>query len=212
MGRDRRHCDGAIQRVGPLEEIGTTAPTCNGPADTRLGYGPMTSGGAALFATRVDDRCSSRGGKHHRRHPDPWRRRGKGDFHGFVELVLGPKHCGPRSRRFSVTKSSQHRDAHVPATRSPGRPVTDAGAAAAETALAETPSAEATILGARLDEHHSPETNGRMAVCRRCGAQTESSQGRQHVPNERRLSRSEEWLDAQKRARLIDSARKARDT
>jgi hypothetical protein len=60
--------------------------------------------------------------------------------------------------------------------------------------------AEASILGARLDEHHSPETNGRMAVCRRCGAQTESPQGRQHVPSERRLARSEEWLDLQRRA------------
>jgi hypothetical protein len=67
-------------------------------------------------------------------------------------------------------------------------------------------SPEASILGARLDEDHPPETNGRMAVCRRCGAQTESPQGQQHVPNERRLARSEEWLDAQKRARRIDDA------
>ena len=70
-------------------------------------------------------------------------------------------------------------------------------------------SPEASILGARLDENHSPETNGRMAVCRRCGAQTESPQGRQHVPNERRLARSEEWLDAQKRARSIAAARES---
>lgn len=68
-------------------------------------------------------------------------------------------------------------------------------------------SPEASILGARLDENHPPETNGRMAVCRRCGAQTESPQGGQHVPNERRLARSEEWLDAQKRALRIDDAR-----
>ena len=68
-------------------------------------------------------------------------------------------------------------------------------------------SPEAAALGARLDENHSPETNGRMAACRRCGAQTESPQGRQHVPNEQRLARSEEWLDAQKRARQIDCAR-----
>ena len=70
-------------------------------------------------------------------------------------------------------------------------------------------SPEVSNLGARLDEHHSPETNGRMAVCRRCGAQTDSPQGRQHVPNERRLARSEEWLDAQKRARRIDYARES---
>jgi len=70
-------------------------------------------------------------------------------------------------------------------------------------------SPEASILGARLDEHHSPETNGRMAVCRRCGAQTDSPQGLQHVPNERRLSHLEEWLDAQKRAWRIDRARES---
>lgn len=71
-------------------------------------------------------------------------------------------------------------------------------------------SPEALILGARLDEHHSPETNGRMAVCRRCGAQTESPLGRQHVPSERRLAHSEGWLDAQGRARRIDFESRAR--
>jgi hypothetical protein len=68
---------------------------------------------------------------------------------------------------------------------------------------------EAEILGARLDEHHSPETNGRMAVCRRCGAQTDSPEGRQHVPDELRLTRSAAWLDTQKRARQIDHARES---
>jgi len=67
-------------------------------------------------------------------------------------------------------------------------------------------SPEASLLGARLDEHHSPETNGWMSVCRRCGAETESPQERQHVPNERRLGRSEQWLDAQSRTRHIDHA------
>ena len=70
-------------------------------------------------------------------------------------------------------------------------------------------SPEAAALGARLDEDHSPETNGRMAVCRRCGAQTESPQGRQHVPNEMRLARSEEWLDAQTRAQHTDYAKES---
>ena len=70
-------------------------------------------------------------------------------------------------------------------------------------------STEAEILDARLDEDHSPETNGRMAVCRRCGAQTESPEGRRHVPNELRLARSADWLDAQKRARHIDQARQS---
>jgi hypothetical protein len=70
-------------------------------------------------------------------------------------------------------------------------------------------SPEASLLGARLDEHHSPETNGRMAVCRRCGAQTEGPQGRQHVPNEQRLAHSEQWLDAQSLTRRIDYARES---
>lgn len=58
-------------------------------------------------------------------------------------------------------------------------------------------SPEASLLGARLDEHHSPETNGRMAVCRRCGAQTNEPNGRQHVPHELRLGHSNAWLDMQ---------------
>jgi len=68
-------------------------------------------------------------------------------------------------------------------------------------------SPEASLLGARLDENHAPETNGRMAVCRRCGAQTEGPRGRHHVPNERLLARSSDWLDAQSRTRHIDRAR-----
>jgi hypothetical protein len=60
-------------------------------------------------------------------------------------------------------------------------------------------SPEASLLGARLDQHHSPETNGRMAVCRRCGAQTNGPDGRQHIPHELRLDRSTTWLDMQTR-------------
>jgi len=78
----------------------------------------------------------------------------------------------------------------------------------------ETPAPPAQVaervesaVGARLDEHHAPETNGRMAVCRRCGTQTDGPEGRQHVPSERQLARSSEWLDAQARASRIDSAR-----
>jgi len=70
-------------------------------------------------------------------------------------------------------------------------------------------STDAVALGARLDENHCPETNGRMAVCRRCGAQTESPLGRRHVPNDRRLARSEEWLEKQKRTRRVDDARES---
>lgn len=70
-------------------------------------------------------------------------------------------------------------------------------------------SPEASLLGARLDDHHSPETNGRMPVCRRCGAQTEDRDGRHHVPNEQRLTRSSQWLDAQWRTRHTDQARES---
>ena len=69
---------------------------------------------------------------------------------------------------------------------------------------------EALHMGSRLDEDHAPETNGRMAVCRRCGAQTDSSEGRQHIPDGRQLLRSNEWLDGQARIRHVDRARNLR--
>jgi hypothetical protein len=68
---------------------------------------------------------------------------------------------------------------------------------------------EASLLGLRLDEHHDPETNGRMAVCRRCGAQTDSPEGRRHVPDEKRLAHAERWLDAQARTRHVAYARES---
>jgi methyl coenzyme M reductase subunit C-like uncharacterized protein (methanogenesis marker protein 7) len=68
-------------------------------------------------------------------------------------------------------------------------------------------STEISIVGTRLDEHHLPETNGRMAVCRRCGIQTDDPQGLHHVPAERQLTRADEWLSAQARAVKIDRAR-----
>jgi hypothetical protein len=67
-------------------------------------------------------------------------------------------------------------------------------------------SPEATRLGCRLDSHHPPETNGRMAVCRRCGAQTDSPEGNNHVPNERQLARSLEWIDMRSRGTEAASA------
>ena len=67
-------------------------------------------------------------------------------------------------------------------------------------------SSEAFQLGARLDEHHFPETNGRMAVCRRCGARTDSPMGLKHIPDERHLARAIAWLDAQARISRIDQA------
>jgi hypothetical protein len=68
-------------------------------------------------------------------------------------------------------------------------------------------SPEVTSVGARLDEHHPPETNGRMAVCRRCGSQTDDPLGRQHVPREGQVTRSSKWLDMQLRLSRIESAR-----
>jgi hypothetical protein len=68
-------------------------------------------------------------------------------------------------------------------------------------------SPDASQVGAQLDKHHAPETNGRMAVCRRCGATTDTSEGRQHLPGEGRLARLTEWLDAQERMRLFERAR-----
>jgi hypothetical protein len=66
---------------------------------------------------------------------------------------------------------------------------------------------EATNVAARLDEHHAPETNGRMSVCRRCGALTNGPAGLHHIPPERQLSRSNDWLIAQSRLVDIERAR-----
>jgi hypothetical protein len=64
-------------------------------------------------------------------------------------------------------------------------------------------SEKASSLGSRLDDDHLPETNGRMAVCRRCGAHTETPEGLKHAPDERQLVKSSEWLDMQDRASRI---------
>jgi hypothetical protein len=66
-------------------------------------------------------------------------------------------------------------------------------------------------LATQLDEHHAPETNGRMSICRRCGARTDGPAGRHHLPNERQVVRSSEWLVAQVRQTHIDRARELRD-
>lgn len=73
-------------------------------------------------------------------------------------------------------------------------------------------SPDAADLGARLDQDHSPETNGRMRVCRRCGARTDDTQGTRHLPDEHRLDRGEQWLDAQERTRRCDRARASMKT
>ena len=64
-------------------------------------------------------------------------------------------------------------------------------------------SSECLDVAALLDEHHAPETNGRIPVCHTCGARTEGPQGGHHVLQEDRVNRSTEWLDAQTRIRAI---------
>ena len=61
-------------------------------------------------------------------------------------------------------------------------------------------------VAAQLDEDHAPETNGRIPVCHRCGARTESPAGLHHLLAEDRVSRSSEWLMAQSRQRDIAHA------
>lgn len=65
-------------------------------------------------------------------------------------------------------------------------------------------SPESLHVAALLDEHHAPETNGRIPVCRRCGARTDSPTGLHHVLQESRVTRSSEWLSAE--SRLLDIA------
>ncbi len=71
---------------------------------------------------------------------------------------------------------------------------------------------EASRLGARLDEDHVPETNGRMAVCRRCGFRTAGVTSDRHAPVEAQEARANRWLDTQAQARRVAKARGARDT
>ena len=66
-------------------------------------------------------------------------------------------------------------------------------------------SPESLQVATQLDEHHAPETNGRIAVCRRCGARTDSPTGSHHVLQEGGVTRSSEWLSAQ--SRLLDIER-----
>jgi len=71
---------------------------------------------------------------------------------------------------------------------------------------------EATQMSARLDQDHLPETNGRMAVCRRCGSRVDSPLGHHHMPSEGQLARSVQWLDGQARLRHIERERDRRST
>jgi hypothetical protein len=62
----------------------------------------------------------------------------------------------------------------------------------------------------QLDEHHTPETNGRIPVCRRCGCRTDGPEGLHHLVPDSQVTRSSEWLVAQSRLRDIESARTQR--
>jgi hypothetical protein len=55
-------------------------------------------------------------------------------------------------------------------------------------------SPESLRVGLKLDEHHPPETNGWMAVCRRCGMRTDGPEGL-HAPPLSQVARAEEWLE-----------------
>jgi hypothetical protein len=66
---------------------------------------------------------------------------------------------------------------------------------------------ECSHVAAQLDEDHAPETNGRIAVCRRCGARTDGPTGVHHVVQDGRAGRSSEWLVAQSRLRDIADAK-----
>ncbi len=68
-------------------------------------------------------------------------------------------------------------------------------------------SVEASLVGLQLDEHHNPETNGRMSVCRRCGSLTDGPTGLHHTPTDGQLIRTTEWLSGQARMKLIEHRR-----
>lgn len=68
------------------------------------------------------------------------------------------------------------------------------------------PPLEESPVGTQLDEDHAPETNGRMAVCRRCGMRTDAA-GLHHEPGERQLASSTAWLVAEVQRRRIERAR-----
>jgi hypothetical protein len=69
---------------------------------------------------------------------------------------------------------------------------------------------EVSLVAAQLDEHHAPETNGRIAVCRKCGARADGPNGFHHVVQTGREGRSSEWLVAQSRLRDIEYAQALR--
>lgn len=63
-------------------------------------------------------------------------------------------------------------------------------------------SPEAALLCARLDEDHPPDTNGRLANCRRCGFRTVGATGDRHAPVDAQVARATRWLEGQALRRL----------
>jgi hypothetical protein len=71
---------------------------------------------------------------------------------------------------------------------------------------------ELVQLSERLDEDHLPETNGRMAICRRCGFRATSEAGEHHVLVEGQDARAQGWLGGQATANRLTKARQALNT
>ncbi|MHB1554132.1 MAG: hypothetical protein ACYCSX_09120 [Acidimicrobiales bacterium] len=67
-------------------------------------------------------------------------------------------------------------------------------------------SLDASELGVQLDNDHLPETNGRMAICRRCGVTTDDPTGHVHRLKEREIARAGRWLDERGRLHRIERA------
>jgi hypothetical protein len=67
-----------------------------------------------------------------------------------------------------------------------------------------------THTGGQLDEDHAPETNGRMAICRRCGSRTDGPVGGHHLPSDGQMVRIREWLAAEARRAGIRRSLEAR--
>ena len=64
-----------------------------------------------------------------------------------------------------------------------------------------------TGLSDKLDEDHAPETNGRMAVCRRCGFRTVATAGESHAPTEANRTKATQWLDGRALAERVTEVR-----
>jgi hypothetical protein len=72
-------------------------------------------------------------------------------------------------------------------------------------------SPESIAAGNRLDADHAPETNGWMAVCRRCGIRTDGPLGG-HAPYPAQISQADRWLDGQAMNSSIARLKTRRDT